>query len=176
MIEAVAMAELRRAGHASSMPWTPYAGAGQAPAQVRPTERVATGSRIAASVRTGISGRNIVTLRRSGAAQRLLGTLFEAGAVGGLTDGELLERFVARDGITAELAFAALVERHGPLVERVCRGVLRHEQAAEDAFQSTFLVLVKKASSLAVRSSLAPGCTRSPIASRAMLARARRDG
>jgi RNA polymerase sigma factor (sigma-70 family) len=93
----------------------------------------------------------------SGAAQRFLSVLFEDGAAGGLTDGELLERFVAlRQEVTAELAFAVLVERHGPLVQRVCRGVLRDEHAAEDAFQSTFLVLVKKASSLHVRGSLAP--------------------
>jgi RNA polymerase sigma factor (sigma-70 family) len=93
---------------------------------------------------------------QSGATQRFLGALFEAGAVGGLTDAELLERFVARSPSTAELAFAVLVERHGPLVHRVCRGILRDEHAAEDAFQSTFLVLVKKASSLRVCTSLAP--------------------
>ncbi len=97
-----------------------------------------------------------MTMGQSGAAQRLLGVLFEAGAVGGLTDAELLERFVARHPATAELAFAVLVERHGPLVERVCRGIVRDVQAAEDAFQSTFLVLVKKAPSLRVRTSLAP--------------------
>ncbi len=93
----------------------------------------------------------------SSAAQRFLGVLFEDGASGGLTDAELLERFVARHHqATAELAFAVLIERHGPLVQRVCRGVLRDEHAAEDAFQATFLVLVKKAGSLRVRSTLAP--------------------
>jgi RNA polymerase sigma factor (sigma-70 family) len=92
----------------------------------------------------------------SGAAQRFLGALFEDGVVGGLTDAELLERFVARHPVTAELAFAVLVERHGPLVQRVCRGILRDEHATDDAFQSTFLVLVKKAPSLRVRKTLAP--------------------
>ncbi len=92
----------------------------------------------------------------SGAAQRFLSALFEAGAAGGLTDVELLERFVARQPTTAELAFAVLVERHGPMVQRVCRGILRDEHAVDDAFQATFLVLVRKAASLRVRTTLAP--------------------
>src|SRR5580704_11805947 len=86
----------------------------------------------------------------SGAVERFLGVLFKAGSVGGLTDAELLARFVARDECLAEPAFAILVERHAALVQRVCRGVLRDEHAADDAFQSTFLVLVKRASSLRV--------------------------
>ena len=47
--------------------------------------------------------------------------LFDVGTIGGLTDGQLLERFATRGGEAAELAFAALVERHGPMVLRVCR-------------------------------------------------------
>ena len=57
---------------------------------------------------------------------------------------------------TSELAFATLVERHGPMVLRVCRAILRHEHETEDAFQATFLVLVRKADSLWVRDSLGP--------------------
>ena len=56
----------------------------------------------------------------------------------------------------AERAFASLVGRHGPLVLRACRSILRDEHAAHDAFQATFLVLATKARSLVVADSLAP--------------------
>jgi RND family efflux transporter MFP subunit len=78
------------------------------------------------------------------------------GASGELTDGQLLERFATARGEVAELAFAVLLERHGPMVLRVCRGVLADEHDSQDAFQATFLVLVKKARGLWVRESLGP--------------------
>src|ERR1019366_565713 len=70
----------------------------------------------------------------------------------GLTDAQLLERFIAhRD----EAAFAALVRRHGSMVMGVCLRAVRNYQDAEDAFQATFLVLVRKANSIASRGMLA---------------------
>ena len=74
--------------------------------------------------------------------------LFEGGSAAGLSDRQLIERFVARRDDRAEAAFAALVARHGPMVLGVCRQILGRPHLAEDAFQATFLVLARKASSL----------------------------
>jgi RNA polymerase sigma factor (sigma-70 family) len=82
--------------------------------------------------------------------------LFQFGPVSGLTDGQLLERFATRRDEGSDLAFAALVERHGPMVLRACRAILRDEHEAMDAFQSTFLVLARKGSTLWVRDSIGP--------------------
>jgi RNA polymerase sigma factor (sigma-70 family) len=62
-----------------------------------------------------------------------------------VTDAELLQHFRA---LRDEAAFAEMVRRHGPMVLSVCRAILRHEQDAEDAFQATFLALVRKADSI----------------------------
>jgi RNA polymerase sigma factor (sigma-70 family) len=64
---------------------------------------------------------------------------------GGLTDGQLMDEFVTHH---EKAALAALVHRHGPMVWGVCWRVLRNNHDAEDAFQSTFLVFVRKAASV----------------------------
>ena len=89
----------------------------------------------------------------SGEVGRQFRTLMEAGAVGALSDAQLLDRFAAGGGEVAGWAFAALVERHGPMVLRVCRGVLSDPADAEDAFQATFLVLALRAGSIRGRGS-----------------------
>ena len=94
--------------------------------------------------------------KKDGSALRQLNTLFNLGVIGALTDGQLLERFSTGRGETAELAFAALVERHGAMVMRVCLALLTDPHDAQDAFQATFLILVKKARSLWVKDSLSP--------------------
>ena len=77
-----------------------------------------------------------------------LGGLFDAGSMTGLSDRDLIERFSGPRDRAAEAAFEALVTRHGPMVHRVCRNVLPNPDDAEDAFQATFLVLVRQRGSI----------------------------
>jgi RNA polymerase sigma factor (sigma-70 family) len=89
-----------------------------------------------------------------------VGRLFGGGVSGGLTDAQLLERFTARRAASveardaAEAAFEVLVARHGPMVLGVCRRALRDPNEVEDAFQATFLVLVRRAHLVRVHDSL----------------------
>jgi RNA polymerase sigma factor (sigma-70 family) len=78
------------------------------------------------------------------ALQRLRG-LLGAQCAGGPTDGELLRRYVAQGD---EAAFEALLRRHGPMVLGLCRRLLGTAQDVDDAFQATFLVLIRKAPSI----------------------------
>ena len=93
---------------------------------------------------------------RAGTAAALVATLCVDGSLTGMSDEQLLERFVSQQGETAELVFGALVQRHGPMVLAVCRGVLRNQHDADDAFQATFLVLARKAPSLRTPGRLGP--------------------
>ena len=77
-----------------------------------------------------------------GIVLRQIDRLFREGTLGGLGDGQLLERYLTRRD---EAAFETLVDLHGPMVLGLCRRMLRDPRDIEDAFQATFLVLVRKA-------------------------------
>src|SRR5262245_52980291 len=82
---------------------------------------------------------------RSAASWPQIQRLFGLGTVSGLTEWQLLSRYADRRD---EAAFEALVARHAAMVLSVCRRVLHDPEDVEDAFQATFLVLVRKAGSL----------------------------
>src|SRR5437660_4412178 len=92
-----------------------------------------------------VGGTTMMTPAPSGTILRHIHRLSLVPSAHELTDRELLRRFAEHQD---QAAFAALVGRHGPLVWRVCRATLGHEQDAEDAFQATFLVLARKAGSV----------------------------
>ncbi len=81
----------------------------------------------------------------SGTLIQQLERLFQQGTAVGLSESELLERFARGHD---ESAFEALIARHGPMVLGVCRQLLRDPNDVDDAFQATFLVLVRKAGTL----------------------------
>ncbi|MGO9467965.1 MAG: RNA polymerase sigma factor [Isosphaeraceae bacterium] len=85
-----------------------------------------------------------------------LDTLWTVGALGAMTDGELLDHFQVHRDTSGQDAFRILVQRHGPMVLGLCRSLLRDTHDAEDAFQATFLVLVRRADSIRNRATLGP--------------------
>jgi RNA polymerase sigma-70 factor (ECF subfamily) len=116
--------------------------------------------------------------RPGGALLADVEALFAVGAAGGLADSVLLDRFAGRpEGPEGQGAFAALVDRHGPMVLRVCRGFLGDADDADDAFQAVFLILARSAGSIRKKASLASwlfGVARR-VALRARASRARRE-
>jgi RNA polymerase sigma factor (sigma-70 family) len=86
--------------------------------------------------------------RGSEATREVVRGLLDASALLGLSDGQLLARFARQPDELAEVAFTALVHRHGPMVLRVCRQVVGDPHTAEDAFQATFLVLARRAGAI----------------------------
>ncbi len=80
-----------------------------------------------------------------------LKTLFGAGTLTGLGEGELLERFLSQRD---ETAFEEILARHGPMVLGICRRWLSDPHEVDDAFQAVFLILVRKAAALRDRNSL----------------------
>src|SRR5262249_27839223 len=97
------------------------------------------------------SGEIVMASVRRDAALRPIDRLFGEGTLAGLPDARLLERYALdRD----ELAFEAIVRRHGAMVLGVCRRVLEDPNDADDAFQAAFLLLARKARSIRVDGSL----------------------
>jgi RNA polymerase sigma factor (sigma-70 family) len=86
-----------------------------------------------------------------GPALRHMHRLFGDGTLAELADVTLLQQYACQRD---ELAFEALVQRHGPMVMAVCRGILADPNDADDAFQAAFLLLARKAGALWVNDSL----------------------
>jgi RNA polymerase sigma factor (sigma-70 family) len=87
-----------------------------------------------------------------GVVLRGIERIFNQGSLTGLSEGQLLRQFATGD----EGAFEALVTRHGPMVLGVCRRLLYDRRDVEDAFQATFLVLLRKAGALRDAEVLSP--------------------
>ena len=89
----------------------------------------------------------------SAAVVRNLQQLVDPGTIAGLTERQVLARFVERRD---SVSFEAMVAQHGPMVLAVCRQLLRDANDVDDAFQATFVILIKKASSLRQPDRLGP--------------------
>ena len=81
--------------------------------------------------------------------------LFDGGSVAGLSEAQLVECLTRRDKMF-EAAFEAILSAHGAAVLASCRRELGDRTAADDAFQATFLVLLRRADSIRVGVSLRP--------------------
>jgi RNA polymerase sigma factor (sigma-70 family) len=98
------------------------------------------------TVRAGGNGEaHFMASGQEGTLLREIHQLFAVGTAVGSADEDLVAQFAARRD---EAAFRALLARHGPIVLSVCRRRLRDPRDAEDAFQATFLVFIRKAGSV----------------------------
>jgi RNA polymerase sigma factor (sigma-70 family) len=88
-----------------------------------------------------------------GAVLRDIDRIFNQGSITGLAEGQLLRQFATRGD---EIAFETLVTRHGPMVLGVCRRLLYDPRDVEDAFQATFLALLRRAAALGAADPLGP--------------------
>jgi RNA polymerase sigma factor (sigma-70 family) len=115
--------------------------------------------------------------RRAGLPLHGLSALFGVGVVAGMSDEQLLERFSADSEVQRQIAFEAIVRRHGRMVFGVCRRILGNDHDAEDAFQATFMVLALKAGMVRKGRSLGPWLhsVAARIARRARLSNTRRE-
>lgn len=101
-----------------------------------------------------------------------LDALGREGSIAGMSDGELLGRFLEKADAGGEAAFEALVRRLGPKVLAACRGILPDPHDADDAFQATFIVLARRAATVRDRDRLEMWLGR---VARRIAQRARRD-
>ena len=113
-----------------------------------------------------------MTTQEPSSSTPLLHRLFDDGALAGLTDADLIDRYIARRD---PAAFAALVARHGAMVLAVCRGVAG-TAGGDDAFQATWLLFFHRIGTFPSPSRSEGGCTASPrrVARQARTADARR--
>jgi RNA polymerase sigma factor (sigma-70 family) len=109
-------------------------------------------SPVVGSLLSGPNRKATMTEQPSNDILRHLRGIVSCAAAGGLPDAELLRRYVATGD---QAAFEVVLWRHGPAVLSLCRRMLQRTQDAEDAFQATFLALVRKAASIGRRQALA---------------------
>ncbi len=93
--------------------------------------------------------------RRSDSVFRHVRRIFNLGAVGTVSDAQLLDWYISSRDESAEAAFEELMLRHGPMVLGICRNVLQDAHDAQDAFQAVFLVLANRARSIRRKDSVA---------------------
>ena len=87
------------------------------------------------------------------AVARGIERLVDPGTIAGLSEPQVLARFVERGD---PVAFEAIVVRYGPMVLSVCRHALRDANDVDDAFQATFITLIRKAAVLKQPERLGP--------------------